>query len=110
MINAFKVDNKIQIENLIKKHNVLSKIRTSVTVNNTTHTELFIRDEITFEQLDSIIKEIIVTIEYSPENYKKILNENDKFNKTIMNLSQEIENLKNNKNTINIIFNFYIGR
>jgi len=103
LINAFKVDNKIQIENIMKKHSILSKIRTSVTVNNTTHTELFIRDEITFDELDTIIKEIIVSIEYSPENYKKILNENDKLNKTIMTLSQEIENLKSNKITINNI-------
>jgi hypothetical protein len=105
LMNAFKVDNKIQIENIMKKHPKLIKIRRSIIINNTTHTELFNRDEITFVELDKIIKEIIVSIEYSPDNYTKILSENDKLNKTIMTLSQEIENLKSQKITINDINN-----
>lgn len=105
LINAFKVDNKIQIENNMKKHALLSQIRRTIIISNTTHNELFNRDEITFEELDKIIKEIIVSIEYSPDNYKKILNENDKLNKTIIALSQEIDNLKSQNITINSINN-----
>jgi hypothetical protein len=44
--------------------------------------------------LDAIIKDIIRSVEYSPENYKKILKENDQMNKTNFVLRQEIEHLK----------------
>jgi hypothetical protein len=60
-------------------------------------------DGITYNDLDKIIKDIIIGIEYSPENYKKILDENkllrkqlneDVFNNIIL-LKTENNKLRN---------------
>lgn len=96
LMNAFKVENKIQIENAIKTHNILKEKRRSITVNSKVYTELLIHDHISFVELDTIIKDIIRSVEYSPENYKKILKENEQMNKTNFVLRQEIEHLKEN--------------
>lgn len=96
LMNAFKVENKIQIENAIKTHNILKEKRRSITINSKVYTELLIHDHISFVELDTIIKDIIRSVEYSPENYKKILKENDQMNKTNFVLRQEIEHLKEN--------------
>ena len=96
LINAFKVDNKIQIENAIKKHPILSKIRCELKINNINHNEILsIQPNLTLDKLEQIIKEIIVNIEYNPENYKKILNENEKLNMNYILLKEEIEKIKN---------------
>jgi prophage antirepressor-like protein len=96
LINAFKVDNKIQIENTIKKHPILSKIRCELKINNINHNEILsINSNLTLDKLEQIIKEIIVNIEYNPENYKKILNENEKLNMNYVLLKEELEKIKN---------------
>ncbi len=96
LINAFKVDNKIQIENAIKKHPILSKIRCELKINNINHNEILsIQPNLTLDKLEQIIKEIIVNIEYNPENYKKILNENENLNMNYILLKEEIEKIKN---------------
>jgi hypothetical protein len=49
-------------------------------VNGLNQTELLLHDT-TFEELDTIMKEIIKSIEYSPENFAKLLDENTKLKK-----------------------------
>jgi hypothetical protein len=105
LVNAFKVENKSQIENAIKKNNIITEKRRSITINNTCYTELIVRDGFSFDELDKLIKDIIVSVEYSSDNYIKILKENDRMNKKIMELTLIIENLKSEKNTIDIITN-----
>jgi len=105
LVNAFKVDNKIQIENAIKKNNTISEKRKSITINNTTYTELIDRDAFSFDQLDNLIKDVIISVEYSAENYKKLLKENDKMNKKIMELTETIDNLKSERPSIDNIIN-----
>jgi hypothetical protein len=105
LVNAFKVENKIQIENAIKKNNTISEKRKSITINNTTYTELIDRDAFSFDQLDNLIKDIIVSVEYSAENYKKLLKENDKMNKKIMELTETIDGLKSERTSIDNITN-----
>jgi hypothetical protein len=101
LVKAFRVENKTQIENALKKHEQLSKYKRTITINNKTHTELLaIRNDLTLENLDKIIKSIILSIEYSVDNYKKLLLENDRMNKLIMSLSTEVENLKTQKSLI----------
>jgi len=89
LINAFKVDNKLQIENAIKEHNGLNEKRREITIKNKKFNELLTIQNMSFNELDKIIKEIIKDIEFSPENYTKILEENkilkkqiDQMNKT----------------------------
>jgi len=105
LVNAFKVENKIQIENAIKKNNTISEKRKSITINNTTYTELIDRDAFSFDQLDKLIKDIIVSVEYSAKNYKKLLKENDKMNKKIMELTETIDGLKSERTSIDNITN-----
>ncbi len=83
LINAFKVDNKLQIENAIKEHNGLNEKRREITIKNKKFSELLTIENMSFNELDKIIKEIIKDIEFSPENYTKILEENKILKKQI---------------------------
>jgi hypothetical protein len=76
LINAFKVDNKLQIENAIKENKTFTERQRNITLGNKKYIELLNIEGITFIELDKIIKEIITNIEYSPENYIKMLEEN----------------------------------
>lgn len=76
LINAFKVENKLQIENAIKEHALFNERQRCITIKNKKYVELLNINGITYIELDKIIKEIITSIEYSPENYIKILNHN----------------------------------
>ena len=81
LVNAFKVENDRQIENAIKRHPLLFKHLRKLKIpdDDETHLEILSIDkELTFEKLDEIIKSIIESIEYTPENYKKLLDENEK--------------------------------
>jgi hypothetical protein len=57
-------------------------------VNGLNQTELLLHD-ITFEELDVIIKDIIKSIEYSPKNFCKLLDENTKLKKDYAILSHK---------------------
>ena len=81
LVNAFKVDNHLHIENEMKTHPILCKKRRSMVINGLNQTELLIMDDLSLEALDNIIKDIIKRIEYSPENYVKILDEYTKLKK-----------------------------
>lgn len=76
LVNAFKVDNKLQIENAIKENPILSKRLRELSINNKKYVELLNIDGLSFTELDKIIKTIIASIDFTPENYKKLLNEN----------------------------------
>ena len=76
LINAFKVDNKLQIENEIKEHMFFNERQRTITIKNKKYIELINAEGLTFTELDKIIKEIIKSIECTPENYMKIVSEN----------------------------------
>lgn len=91
LIAAFKVDNKVQVENAIKCHPELCKRRRTIVLNQINQTELLAVNELLFSDLDIIIKNIITSIEYSPENYTKILEENGRLKKTIAKLLRKLD-------------------
>ena len=93
LINAFKVDNKLQIENAIKENVFFSQRQRTITIRGKKYVELLNIDNIGFIEIDKVIKEIISGIEYSPENYIKLLDEN-KLLKAQIEKTQEI-NLTN---------------
>ena len=116
LINAFRVDNcqhirsraevadrsslsnsaevySSTIENAMKYHPILEKLRVSININNTRYTELLALNAMSYENLDDIIKDIIKKIEYSPENYTTLLNENEKLKKTVHSLKSKLENV-----------------
>ena len=93
LINAFEVKNKLQIENAIKEHPLFIERQRTITIKNKNYVEILNREEISFTDLDKIIKDIITNIEYSPENYIKILEEN-------ISLKKQLDE-KNDANNIN---------
>jgi phage anti-repressor protein len=78
LINAYKVENKLQIENAIKTDPILKTIRRTISINDIIQTELLSIEHYSLDEIDKKIKEIIQSIEFNPENYKKILHENIK--------------------------------
>ena len=91
LINAFKVDNKLQIENALKENKIFTERQRNITLGNKKYIELLNIESITFTELDKIIKDIITSIEYSPENYIKILEENKSLKK-LLEQKNEINN------------------
>jgi hypothetical protein len=83
LINAFKVDNKLQIENAMKENKIFAERQRTITIKNKNYIEILNIEGITFTEFDKIIKDIITSIEFSPENYIKILEENKLLKKQI---------------------------
>jgi hypothetical protein len=96
LINAFKVDNKLQIENAIKENTFLNERLRTISIKNKKYVELLNANDLSFIKLDKTIKEIITGIEYSPENYIKLLEENKL-------LKTKLEEKNNTDNTNNLI-------
>jgi hypothetical protein len=78
LINAYKVENKLQIENAIKTDQHLRTLKRTISINDTSQTELLSIEEDTLDEIDNKIRKIIQSIEFNPENYNKILDENKK--------------------------------
>ena len=89
LINAFKVQNKIHIENEIKNHLTLKSKRRNILIDNRNYTELLAIDDFTFEEIDNMIKTIIIETEYNIENYNKLLEKNEELELLIKKYSEE---------------------
>ena len=83
LVAAFKVKNKIEIENAIKRHPLLKKQIRTLTVDNPDYTNENYRemlaldnDQFTIEKIDKYIKEIIKENEYNIENYNLLVDKN----------------------------------
>ena len=100
LVNAFKVENKLYIENSIKNNEELIPYKRTLEINETKYTEMLAVDNLSFEKLDNIIKRIITNIEYSPENYIKLLNENRELKNENTILKQENKRLKQKNNNL----------
>jgi hypothetical protein len=83
LVNAFKVDNKLQIENAIKTHPLFTQRTRTITLRYKNYVELLHIDGLSFTDLDKIFREIITSIEYSPANYMKLLEDNKELKKQI---------------------------
>jgi hypothetical protein len=91
LVNAFKVSNQIQIENAIKKHEILKKKRRNILIENVNYTELLAVDNFTYEEIDGMIKEIIKENEYNIENYKVLVEKNYKMEIDLLKSEKEIK-------------------
>jgi MSV199 domain len=81
LVKAFKVDNKLHVENGMKTNALLSEKRRSMNINGSNQTELFVLGDMSLDTFNILIKEIIKSIEYSPENFVKLLEEHTKLKK-----------------------------
>lgn len=100
LVNAFKVENKLHIENVIKKCEEIIPYKRTIEIKNVNYTELLCINNLSFDKLDEIIKNIITTIEYTPENYVKLLSENKELKMEINILKNENKKLKQWDNII----------
>ena len=98
LVNAFKVENKLHIENAIKNCEEIIPYKRVIGIKNVNYTELLSINNLSFEKLDKIIKNIIATIEYSPENYVKLLHENKELKNEVDILKNENKKLKQKDN------------
>ena len=109
LLEAFKVQNKVEIENCIKCHPKIKKQIRTIQINDKNKTEIiaYNNDNFTIENLTKYIKEIIQEKMYNIENFNKLLKENEDLlkkneelkkqvvsqNKTITKLGLEIAEL-----------------
>jgi hypothetical protein len=98
LVNAFKVENKLHIENAIKNCEEIVPYKRVIEIKNVNYTELLSINNLSFEKLDKIIKNIITTIEYTPENYIKLLSENKELKNEVDILKNENKKLKQKEN------------
>jgi|694.fasta_scaffold06068_9 hypothetical protein len=99
LVDAYKVQNKVEIENLIKAHPKIKKQIRNMIVNDKTKTEIISHNETNFtiDDLKKYIKEIINSRTYSIEKFNKILKENEE----LLNENEELKiTLKNYEETI----------
>ena len=91
LVAAFKVQNKIQIENAIKRHKILVKRMRSVMVEDINYRELLALDNenFTIEKIDEYIREIIKQNEYNIENYNILMNTNHKLEEELRKTQKE---------------------
>jgi len=107
LVNAFRVENKQLIENKIKKHKILDKYRRNIIINGKTHTEFFALNGLTVTDLDKHINNIIKSCQYNPENYIKIIQENEEL-KNLNHLLKE-ENKKLNIENKKLLKNYKLN-
>ena len=105
LVNAFKVQNRTEIENLIKKYPKIKNHLRKININGKNKTEIISYDsKFTIDRLTYYIKEIIHSRTYSIENFNRLLIENEETKNKNAELLQkiDIQNKKNNDQTIEI--------
>jgi hypothetical protein len=103
LFNAFKVKNKIEIENCIKKHPIFKNRLRIITIDDIAHRELFALDdeEYTIDKVEQLIKDIIKENEYNIENYNLLLNKNEELQNEIYKLKDTINEQEKLLNSCN---------
>ena len=96
LIEAFKVQNKVEIENLIKTHPKIKTQIRSIEINGKNKTEIIAYDNhFTIVELTKYIKEIINSKTYSVDNFNKLLKQNEELINKNEDLKKHLENLNN---------------
>ena len=91
LIEAFRVQNKVEIENLIKSHTIIKKQIRILEINGKNKTEIIAYDSIfTIDKLSKHIKDIIHSKTYSIDNFNKLMKQNEEL--LTMNKMLEEEN------------------
>jgi len=83
LVNAFKVGNKCEIETAMKSNPTFSARLRTLSIKTKNYIELLNIEGMTCHEIDKTIKEIIQSIECTPENYKRLLGENSSLRKQL---------------------------
>jgi hypothetical protein len=106
LMAAFRVQNKVEIENLIKSYPKIKRQIRTIVVNGKTKTEIICYDSTNFtiEKLTKHVKDIIHSKTYSIDNFNRIMKENEEFIKDTKELQEQIATYLNaiTKQTIEI--------
>lgn len=104
LVNAFRVQNKVEIENLIKTYPKIKRQIRSIEVNGKNKTEIIAYDvtNFTIEKLNKHIKDIIHSKTYSIDNFNRIMKENEELENENKYLKEQLKLTKIllEKNTI----------
>ena len=94
LVNAFRVQNKVEIENLIKTYPKIKRQIRSIEVNGKNKTEIIAYDatNFTIERLTKHIKDIIHSKTYSIDNFNRIIKENEELENEHKNLKEQKKN------------------
>jgi hypothetical protein len=96
LVTAFRVQNKVEIENLIKTHPKIKRHIREIEVKGKKKTEIIAYDyNLTIERLTKHIKDIIHSKTYSIDNFNRIMKQNEEFENKIRELVEQIEQQKN---------------
>ena len=92
LVNAFRVQNKVEIENIIKQHPKIKRQIRSIELNGKNKTEMIAYDAtFTIEKLSKYIKEIIHSKTYSIDNFNRIMKENEELQTENRHLTQQVK-------------------
>jgi hypothetical protein len=97
LVNAFRVHNKVEVENLMKAHpEFKSRIR-FIDVNGKIKTELISYDETIFTlvHISNLIMEIVHSKAYSVENYNRLLKENEDLLRANVSIDDQVSGKSN---------------
>jgi hypothetical protein len=96
LVNAFRVQNKVEIENLIKAYPKIKRQIRNIDVNGKNKTEIIAYDSTNFtiEKLTKHIKDIIHSKTYSIDNFNRIMKENDELIIENIQLNEELQSIK----------------
>lgn len=91
VIQAFKVINKVEIENAIKTHPRISKQLRQINVNGLNKTEMIAYDEESFttDVVINLIKKVIHDKTYNEKNFDRLVEENRILKEQIIALKEE---------------------
>jgi len=92
LVQVYKVSNHIEIENIIKNHDVLKKLRRGLMIKNKNNTELLVVNESI--NIDLIIKQIIDENEYNLKNYKLMLEKLNLLESSNFKLTESVNKLE----------------
>ena len=102
LLDVFKVQNKVEIENCIKCHPKIKKQIRTIHINGKNKTEIisYNNNHFTIEILTKYIKEIIQDKFYNIDNFNKLLKENKDLLKENEELKDQLK--KSNENVVKI--------
>jgi hypothetical protein len=94
LIAAFRVQNKVEIENLIKTYPKIKRQIRSIEVNGKNKTEIICYDDhnFTMDKLTKYVKDIIHSKTYSIDNFNRIMKDNEQLEKENQSLKEIIKN------------------
>ena len=97
LVEAFRVQNKVEIENLIKTYPKIKRQIRTLVVNDKNKTEIIAYDSTNFtiDKLTKHIKDIIHSKTYSIDNFNRLMKQNEKIEEENRELKEDSEKNKN---------------